>query len=74
MVDAKLNIEVAEMKKDISYIKQEQDEIKIMIKQNHSNLDTKFDKFIFEIQNQFKEHEVREMENNKKLVKDMDEK
>ena len=67
-------IAFAKMEKEIEHIGKEQKEMKIMIKQNHLNLDTKFDKFIFEIQSQFKEHEVREVENTKKLVKDMDEK
>ena len=62
-----MELKIAKMEKDIEYIKKEQREIKELVKQNHKNLDDRFDSFITAIQNQFIQHEAREVENIKKM-------
>ena len=64
----------AKMEKDIEYIKKEQKETKELMIKSHKELDCKFDKFIGKIHQQFKEHEIREMDNTKELMNNMDNK
>lgn len=48
---------LTEMEKDIEYIKKEQKDLKIIVKETNSNLDSKFDTLLDKINERFKEHE-----------------
>jgi hypothetical protein len=69
MESKKLGIEIAKMEKDIQYIKKEQGEIKVYIKESHEQLDKKLDKFIDAMDDRLKDHECFANEKFKNLEK-----
>jgi hypothetical protein len=60
---------IIKMEKDIEYIRKEQIELKVMLKESRVELDIKLDKIITQLNDRFERHEEVEIQNIRDVLK-----